>query len=524
MTRDVSWRTLSFIPLLFDSRMFIALLTVLILATNLDMSAVGSLVGVLAILPISIAHYYSVRWQLLNDRVIIKRGLIAKKEIVIPFIEIHDIDYVQNPIHKLVGAATLQFQTSGGGESTSKSLESVRLRDIELVRNSYKEYRSSMSDELTDDEEGEQSLEGEQTESLESASLVDTIAVLSNLDNLKLALARAPIRWLMSIFALVLTALYTTLAKHALAFFEPYLHSLLPEIHFLVSFPWIRLIIPDLCVFFTGFGIVFALALAFFVISFAFAAMASYALLHDFRLTHRDGTLHTTAGAWVKVDRKTPLRRVQMLKSVKNLRLRCLGCRSIFYDSSATEATDSNSIFESTFGKWLIPLIADENLNAVYAKILPMINYNIDHWNSVERRAWKRRFKKNVISIVPILIVLSLFSWWLLLFSLPLLVIAWICSIKYVTSISYTLDDEGILVRKGWWIQSVIVIPYEKIQGIGTKPTFFDRMNGMATLQIDVAGHSSIGLACEIPYLSEIRAKELFETLSPEAQSRHWAW
>lgn len=55
-------------------------------------------------------------------------------------------------------------------------------------------------------------------------------------------------------------------------------------------------------------------------------------------------------------------------------------------------------------------------------------------------------------------------------------------------SFTYELSVEEVIIREGVLTRNTAVIPYARIQNINTKRTVFERLIGLATLQIETAG------------------------------------
>ena len=255
-----------------------------------------------------------------------------------------------------------------------------------------------------------------------------------------------------------------------------------------------------------------------------FAAITSIMLYHNFSLSLQADTLRAQAGLGLRVDKKTPLHRIQLIRLVRNVRHRFFGYQSIYYDSSAANRGTNESLFEGTFGKWLIPLITNFKVNETCSILMPTVKFEHSDWQRIDIRAWKRRFKRNLIYWLPIVYMCLVISVWALLLFIPLTIWNWYVSRKYVQSIAYTCDSHAVHVKKGWWVNTLTVIPFEKIQGISDRESFFDRQNHMRSVRIDVAAHSSRRFACEIPYLDSTKASEFMGFLASQAEKRRFEW
>ncbi len=63
---------------------------------------------------VAIDYYYrAYMYELAGDRILIKKGIIIKKSVSIPYGRIQNVDIVRGPIQRIFGVATLRFETAG---------------------------------------------------------------------------------------------------------------------------------------------------------------------------------------------------------------------------------------------------------------------------------------------------------------------------------------------------------------------------------------------------------------------------
>ena len=61
-------------------------------------------------------RYFTVRYEMATDEIIVRQGLIFRSERHIPFGRIHNIDLVQNVLHRLCKVAVVRIETAGGAK------------------------------------------------------------------------------------------------------------------------------------------------------------------------------------------------------------------------------------------------------------------------------------------------------------------------------------------------------------------------------------------------------------------------
>lgn len=521
---QLNWRRVSYFPSVFNTQGITSFLVVGFAAIGGGFSLVASATTLLGLLGLTSIQYFIVRWVVLDDQVIIRRGIFAFTDTVLPFREVHDVDFVQNPIQKLFGVGVVTFQMSNA-DTELASIPNLSLHLIEEIRSIYREYL-----ETTDDQKV-QSSSAEILSSLDSElqTKEDAHKILANLgvvENALLSIIRPPLAWFFGFVAIALGVLAQTnlIQEQLIDRLKVYFDEAQIQVAFQSQFPFLQFesaSLPDLALL-IGLGVLSLFVVS--VLTWLFAGVASFLVHHNFSLTFDNQILRVTSGATMRADRKTPQHRIQMIRVVENLRHRVLGYKSIYYDSSSPEGGYSQSLFEGSFGKWLIPLIRDDRVENARTEIFPDINFQTSEWQTVEMRAWKRRFKRNLIYLVPVAILMFIVTLWFVVLIVPVLIWEWYVSKKYVGSVAYALDRDGLLLRKGWWVATESLVLYEKIQGVSVRQTLFDRQNQMKSVCVDIAAHDSKRYAIEIPYLHQNVASRLADRLLIEAQARRFEW
>ena len=514
-TERSDWHRLAVLPGIFSGRVFTSFLVLGLVSIPITGGFPSPYVIILLIFTAclgAISRFVTTRFKYDEKQFVVVRGVLRKDETVIPFGQLHDIDLVQNPIHKATNSAKLQLQTSSGTGATIE-LDGVKLSLVEEVRTFLAAFQETHAEEL---------------EVLaDNASVSEPEAALVSMnwrDSIKLGTIRNP---LLAFIAAAFTLL-TSFLDDLVRLFDweaAYLEQEILAITYsegVIPWPSVAILDPNLFVY-VG-GLVIALLCAGILMLVFIAALISLVIYHRFQLVIQDETIRVTSGMFFSVNKKTPLRRIQLLRSVSTLRHRLFNASSIYYDSSAANVSTKNSPFEGIFGEWLVPFLLNEKVPETISVFMPNIDLQNNTWHRIELRAWKRRFKKNLVYVLPLFLIASVSTLWLGL--LAILYFAWdaLESRRYVDRLRYALGPQGFLVRKGWWVRTFTVVPYEKIQSVSLKRTIFDRSSRMATLRVDVAAHESRRYACEVPYLETQQALDLADTLNKEASKRKFEW
>ena len=62
----------------------------------------------------ALIKYWSYRYRLDKDELVIREGIVFRNERHIPYTRIQNIDCVQNPLHRLLRVSEVRLETAGG--------------------------------------------------------------------------------------------------------------------------------------------------------------------------------------------------------------------------------------------------------------------------------------------------------------------------------------------------------------------------------------------------------------------------
>jgi putative membrane protein len=95
---------------------------------------------------------------------------------------------------------------------------------------------------------------------------------------------------------------------------------------------------------------------------------------------------------------------------------------------------------------------------------------------------------------------------------LPLPLALWFVRRLEWNRVVYSLDDDRLLIRTGWWKRRTTILPMSKIQSIDLRENFVTRWFGIASLQFGVAGGTALA-GHSIPAIPRQGARELRDRL-----------
>ena len=114
--------------LLAQLRQFILPLLALLLFGQGDRNELWPLVGVGVLALFSLWQYFTYRYDVVDDALVVRSGLLERSVRVIPFARIHNVALQQSMLHRVFGVAEVRLE-SAGGKKPEAQMQVLRLSD-----------------------------------------------------------------------------------------------------------------------------------------------------------------------------------------------------------------------------------------------------------------------------------------------------------------------------------------------------------------------------------------------------------
>ena len=402
----------------------------------------------------------------------IDSGIFSRTHRSIPFDRVQDVDISQGPLARLLGLAKVKFETGASAGSEEAVLPAIALERAEALREHVRSRRGVQAPDA-------------------SAATAEAAPLFSM--NLRRVLLAGVFNFSLAIFAGLFGATQTF---GDVLGFDPF------EREF-----WERLLTGN--------------PVADYVANHrAVAAVAGIAVLllaglltglvrtllreYRFRLDRTGTGLRRRRGLLTLTDVTLPLRRVQAaLIHTGPVRER-FGWRELKLQSLARDE-------EAKSGDHVVaPLATPNELRPILEELGWAAALDEQDWHPIDR-AYVTSF---ALVFAPVLL-LALGS--VLLSPGGLIGVAAICLLignRWLAwrRTRYALDGERLLVRRGWWRRSTLILPLRSIQSIDLAENALGRRFGIASLTMGVAGGSGFS-GHSIPGLPRERASQIRDAL-----------
>lgn len=463
-----------------------------------------ALIGAAALLLFMVAGVY-LYWRKFSFRVgsneiRIDSGIISRTHRSIPFDRVQDVDISQGPVARLLGLATVKFETGGAsGAGDEAVLQAIALDRAEDIRTLVRSHRSPQAAVTIVDDEVEAAIP---IFSMDTKRLV-----LAGLFNFSLAL---------------LAGLIGATQTFGDAFgFDPlnrrFWASLLSQIE-----PLADLVL--------AYRMVAAIAGLLLLILVGVATGVVRTILREFgfRLERTERGLRRRRGLLTRTDVTLAVKRVQAAIIASGPLRERFGWSALKVQSLASDQGKEAD-------HMLAPLADDEEIGRIVAELGWRPIGAADYSRVARAYVWLR-----VIVLSPLILIalLQLLALGLLPFvagpdetMLPSAGALLVPTLIFIAAASlaigvrwldwrrfgFVLDGERLLVRSGWWRRRRLILPIIRIQSIDLRQSFLSRWFGVTTLVFGVAGGGALSTH-SVPAVPIETARQLRrDLLSPVA-------
>ena len=260
--------------------------------------------------------------------------------------------------------------------------------------------------------------------------------------------------------------------------------------------------------------------LAFVVLLRMFSVVIAVLQFYGFRLEEHERRLTVERGLLTRLRTSVSPRRIQAFTLREGVLHRLLNRRELDIDTavSAAAENDQRSLRE------LAPIATPDACDALLRRVLPQLQWPPAHWHGLHARAWWRlSLPGALLSLVLIAGLGWNFGVWGLL---GLLWLPWAiyAARQHARRAGYACDDTLVAVRAGWWSRHWRFAELDKLQALQLRQSPLDRYFGMASLWLDTAGAGALSQALCIRYLPEPEARVLYARLGGEIARRPLRW
>ena len=473
------WQSLAPLVALFASGQFDA-------KTVLQIGVIG--LGVLIVVG-SVLSYWFFRFQLIDDSILIRQGVIKKKQLDIKFGRIQGINTQQNPIFRIFNLVTVNFDTAGSSGNEG-NLPAVS-----------REFADSLRERIGNNRK----VAAEDTEEAESEPVETDPDVLVKLDWRDMVRIGLADRRALIVFAFI-GPLMEQIGEQMDSYIERFvLMAAANGIHFdAASGAWAAV------------AIVILVLLLFMLISIT-AAFLSY---HRFTLWMDGPTLRSRGGLITTHEHSMDLGKIQTLRLQQGI---VESWQKRFKLTARQAKASGKNQAEKVF---TIPSVAVDTADRLrklfYSPEAGVLTQDPRSAEFVAISPYFMRSRILFVGLIPALIIGTLATiefglGGLLLFLWVPLVAAF--SYRNWKRAGYLHDDEEIVRRSGLLGYRTVGLLFRKVQRVTVSQSRYQRRKGLASLKMYMASGN-----VRVPYIEHGTAKRLRDYILYKVESSDKAW
>lgn len=470
--------------LLAQLRQFIVPLVVLVILGRGDRNELWPLVGVGVLAAYSVWQYFTYRYGVAGDALVIRQGVLERSVRVIPFARIHNVALQQSLLHRMFGVAEVRLESAGGQKPEAE------MRVLQLDQ--------ALALEALVRSRGVAPVAG--------AGAADAGTAL-----LSLSTAEVVRLGLVSNRGMVVVAAAFGAASQASPRLLPNLFESWGE----ALFGWAGA---------RAFGpLEYALAGASLLVAFVLllrALSVGLALLqyHGFALREHGRRLTVERGLLARWRTSASRRRIQAWTLREGVLHRLFARRSLQVDTAVSGEQQQRALRE------LAPIAPPATCDALVAHLLPRAGWPGLAWQRLPVQYWWRLWLPSIPFALAVAAALAWrFDGW------GLLALAWLpwsafAARQHARRLAWSVGEDLLAVRGGWWSRWWRFAELDKLQALKLTRSPLDRRCGTATLWLDTAGASAMAPPLRIRFLPESLAHELHARLGRELARRPLRW
>jgi len=436
-----------------------------------------------------LVRYLTFQFVLTTEELITREGILNRQERRIPIDRIQDLGFESTLLRRLFGLVVVSVETASGSGKEAL-LDSLGRWEAERLREALLAVRSSRG----------------------TASAAAAVQLPPMADEIRLFAATTGELLLrgitdLRIGALLLTALAMLQFANEVPVVE--LRLLLGKfLQWLQSFPPAVLVAlaAGLVLLVLGTGLIAAVA-------------GNLVMFHGFVLGLRGEVLQRRYGLLTTRSKALPLRRVQRVVIEQSWLRRLLGYATVRVDSAGGSMDQSND----SKGGWdvVVPLCERARAEALLPVLLPHLAWDGAIWHAVSPRVVLRLFLKGAL-LVSLLLAAGLPALGApALLATVLLPAAFAIGWLTWRNVAWAEVPGQLLLQWGWLGRYRAFVPVRKVQSVIVRAGPVERLLGLATVTVYVAGGSPTALG-DLPYADALALQSQLATAAAQSARADW--
>jgi putative membrane protein len=469
--------------LLQQLKQFIAPLIALVVFGQGDRNELWPLIGVGVLALTSLWQYFTYRYGVAGDSLVVRSGVFERSLRVIPFARIHNVALQQSLLHRIFGVAEVRLE-SAGGRKPEAQMRVLKLDDA-LALEALVKRRGAVAAETAAAAEAPPLL----------ALPFGEVIRLGLVSNRGLIVVGAAIAGVSQVSPRLLPNLFERWGERA--------------------FGWAMQGEASVSTYVLGAASLCVLAILALRLLSVVLALLQYS---GFRLGEHEHRLTVEHGLLARWRTSASRRRLQAWTLREGLMHRLLGRRGLEVDTAVAEDQQQQRALRE-----IAPIATPAACDALIAHLLPQSGWPALDWRPLPPHAWRLWWPEALVTLAASAALGWQFGTWgaLALLWLPW---SWIKARARAKRAGYAVDAVLVAVREGWWSRYWRFAEIDKLQALHLTRSPLDRRCGTATLWLDTAGAGAFAPPLRIRFMPEAEGRAMCAALSQRLAMRPLRW
>jgi putative membrane protein len=434
--------------------------------------------------PFIALNYFYFSFFINPHEIVIKSGVFSRRVRHLPLNKIQNVEVTQNLLQRLLGIAKVMIETAGDVE-TEGHLEFVSKKDAENISAVIRDQQSRLA-EMSAATQGNFAGGNTTIASKSEPNNEELMFSMSLIDNIRQGMLSFRPWLIFIIFWVFATAqqfylipdLETTIDQNIISRFEG-----------INSF--------NLAIFIV-LGLVVSLLLSWLI-----DILMTVITFYGFKLSMVNGKLFTEQGLFNRRKGTIPIKKLQSMIIKSNFIRR-------YFDLWSLDLETAGFSLKIKRAEIAVPLASKARIIELASRLKHFLYP--DEFRKVSKKTIKRAIIKYLmVIIIPYSTLCYLLPdlLWMLVLS-PFLYVFALINYRHR---GYYFDDNWLIIRQGYFMQKITLVPIEKIQSINIVQSFFQRRLQLSSLFIDTAATGSLADASIID-IEDYEAVSLAEEIN----------
>lgn len=465
---------------------------------------IGPVIAVVALALSSLWQYFTYRYRVGSDSLVVRSGVLERSLRQIPFARIHNVALHQSLLHRLFDVAEVRLE-SAGGKKPEAQMRVLKLADALALEALIRRRGPAGARETEASTEGPASPSHAGTAQARHEAPARVLLQLPPAEVVRLGL---------------ISNRGVIVVGGAFAGAWQFSPRLLPNLFE----DWGQALFGYAGAHQFGladYGIAIAtLVLAFVLLMRLLSIAIALLQFFGFILREHDTRLTVERGLLTRVRTSVSRRRIQAWTLHEGVLHRLLQRRTLQVDTAVVDSSEQ----PQRGLRDLAPVATPDACDALVAHLLPRAHWPPREWQPLHPRAvWRLALPGTAFGLLLAAALGWRFGAWGFA-GLLWLPCAFIAARQHARRAGYAFDNGMVAVREGWWSRHWRFAELDKLQALRLTRSPLDRSMGMATLWLDTAGAGAFSPPLRIRHLDAATAQALLEGLTRAVARKPLRW